>query len=109
MLENLGYHDISVACNGEVAIEKLVQAQDSGKPYEILLLDLRMPIKDGYAVIKEYKNRSWDMPKIIITTASVMDEDREKCKELGVKYFINKPVELTQLGDTMLYVSQHLE
>jgi len=109
MLENLGYHDISVACNGEIAITKLVQAQDICKPYEILLLDLRMPIKDGYAVIKEYKSRKWILPKIIVTTASVMDEDRERCKNLGVKYFINKPVELTQLGDTMLYVSHHLE
>lgn len=108
MLENLGYHDISVACNGYLAISKLVKAQEADHPYEILLLDLRMPVKDGYAVIKEFKNRSWELPKIIVTTASVMDEDRERCKELGVKYFINKPVELTQLGDTMLYVSRRV-
>ena len=108
MLQNLGYNDISVACNGEIAITKLVHGHDINKPYEILLLDLRMPNKDGYEVIKEYKRRNWLLPKIIVTTASVMDDDRQRCKNLGVKYFINKPVQLTQLGETMLYVSHNL-
>lgn len=108
MLERLGYKDIDVAENGQIAIEKIIKARASNEPYEILLLDLRMPIKDGYAVIKEHQLRGWTLPKIIVVTASIMDVDREQCKKKGIKYFINKPIEFTQLNEVMLYVCERL-
>ena len=108
MLEKLGYKDVDVAENGQIAIEKLSKAHASNETYEILLLDLRMPIKDGYAVINEHQLRGWALPKIIVVTASVMDVDREQCKKKGIKYFINKPIELSQLNEVMLYVSERL-
>lgn len=105
MLKNLGYSNITTSKNGSEAIEKLQTAQLTGSPYEILLLDLRMPIKNGYDVILEYQKRKWTLPKIIVLTASIMDKDRKKCQNLNVKYFLNKPIEFTQLEQVMLYVS----
>lgn len=108
MLKNLGYWDITTAADGQATIEKLSAAHASNSSYEILLLDLRMPIKDGYDVILEHQKQGWDLPKIVVVTASIMTEDRERCKNLGVKYFINKPIELTQLSDVMLYVTARM-
>lgn len=105
MLETQGYWDITTASNGQCAMDKLSHAHESGNSYEILLLDLRMPVKDGYDVIAEYKRRGWILPKIVVVTASIMECDRKKCREIGVRYFLNKPIEMSQLGEVMLYVS----
>ena len=74
-------------------------------PYQVLLLDLRMPKWDGFDVIKAIKKKGWDMPKIVVITASVMEEDRNRCKDLGIKYFINKPIEIKQLKEVMLHIT----
>ena len=108
MLESLGYWDITTASNGQDAIDKLSHAHSSGNNFEILLLDLRMPIRDGYDVIGEHKKQGWTLPKIVVVTASIMDRDREKCKDVGVRYFLNKPIEIPQLSEVMLYVSARL-
>jgi signal transduction histidine kinase/CheY-like chemotaxis protein len=108
MLESLGYWDITTASNGQDAIDKLSHAHSNGNSFEILLLDLRMPVRDGYDVIAEHKKQGWDLPKIVVVTASIMEHDREKCKDVGVRYFLNKPIEIPQLGEVMLYVSARL-
>lgn len=105
MLEILQYENIDSAENGQDAFDLINKAQENNQSYDILLLDLRMPIMDGYGVIEAIKRRGWSLPIIIVVTASVMDSDRYKCKELGVKYFINKPIELTQLKEVMRHVS----
>ena len=86
MINDFGYKNIDECEYGEKAIDKI-----SKKEYDIILLDLRMPKKNGYEVInyiKTIKNK----PKIIVTTASVLQNERQKCKELGVSYFIDKPI-----------------
>ena len=108
MLENIGYSNITTASNGEEAIQRLSEAHKCNNHFHILLLDLRMPIKDGYEVIKEYRRNGWILPKIIVVTASIMDHDRNKCKDLGVEYFLNKPIEIPQLNEVMLYVSARI-
>jgi CheY-like chemotaxis protein len=108
MLENLSYTHIESAENGKIAIEMMENANNEGKPYEILLLDLRMPILDGYGVIQSIKEKGWNLPKIIVVSACVMDEDRYLCKTIGVKYFINKPIAMSQLKDVMLHATELL-
>ena len=105
MLEILDYNHIDIAENGCVAIDKIKEAINKNNPYGILLLDLRMPVMDGFEVIDTITKKGWSLPKIIVITASVMDEDRQKCKEIGVEYFITKPIILSQLKDVMLHVS----
>jgi len=105
MLTNIGYNNIETVENGKQAIDAIEVNIEIKEPYDILLLDLRMPIKNGYDVIRYHKDRNWNLPHIIITTACVLEEDKEKCKNMGVNFFINKPIELKQLKETMLYVS----
>ena len=105
MLENLKYTNISSAENGQIAVDMIEKSYELNEPYEILLLDLRMPIMNGYDVIDVYNKKGWNLPYIIVVTACIMDEDKEKCRNMGVNYFINKPIELKQLKEVMLHVS----
>jgi CheY-like chemotaxis protein/anti-sigma regulatory factor (Ser/Thr protein kinase) len=92
MLKELGYSNIDNAKDGEEAINKLKQ-----KSYDILILDLKMPKKDGFEVAEYIKNNSIKDVKICILTASVLENDKIKCKNLGIKYFLLKPVNMNHL------------
>lgn len=104
MIEILGYHNFNSAENGKYTLEFITESYKEEKPYDILLLDLRMPIIDGYEVIKELKHRKLKLPEIVVITASIMEEDKRKCKDMGVRYFINKPIDLGQLRDVLLHI-----
>jgi len=76
-------------------------AHKVNEPYDVLLLDLRMPILDGFSVVEHLNRRKYDIPKIAVVTASVLDQDRERCKKLGVKYFILKPINISQIRNIL--------
>ena len=105
MLEELCYNNIDEAENGKIAFDMIHKAWTENKPYDILLLDLRMPVMDGYDVINSIEKAGWKLPKIIVVTASTMDFDRKRCKDSGVRFFINKPIEMSKLKETMIHVS----
>jgi two-component system sensor histidine kinase/response regulator len=104
ILKSLGYTNVDDASDGRVAI-RMIRDSLEDNPYKIILLDLRMPVVDGYGVLEIFKLEKWKLPKIIVVTASVLDDDREKCSLLGVRYFINKPIEISNLRDIILRVS----
>lgn len=106
ILEKFGYKNVDIAENGKIAIDMIEKSHLENDPYKILLLDLRMPIMDGYEVINKHKSKGWELPHIIVVTACILEEDRDKCKDLGVEYFINKPIEMKQLKEIMFYVSE---
>lgn len=107
MLKELGYKNVDDAKNGKIAFDMIKRSVSENNPYNILLLDLRMPVMDGYDVINAISKNKWEIPKIIVVTASTMDFDREKCRDYGVKFFINKPIDMTQLKEVLLHVSSN--
>ena len=107
MLKELGYKNVDDAKNGKIAFDMIKRSVSENNPYNILLLDLRMPVMDGYDVINAISKNKWKIPKIIVVTASTMDFDREKCRDYGVKFFINKPIDMTQLKEVLLHVSSN--
>lgn len=79
-------HEADIAENGEIALKFLQQ-----NSYDILVLDLIMPVKDGFAVLKEIK----DMPSlhnlpILIASNLGQKEDIDKGLALGAKDFVIK-------------------
>lgn len=104
MLKNLKYSNIVTTENGKEAFETI--EKNISNPFDVLLLDLRMPVMDGYQVIRAIQDKGWDLPKIVVVTASVMEEDKNKCKNLGIQYFISKPIEIKQLKEVMLHVTK---
>ena len=78
---------VITAYDGEEALSKIY----SEKP-KIVLLDIKLPKKDGYEVCKEIKsNEKYWNTIIIMFTAKIFDSDRVKGLELGADYYITKP------------------
>ncbi|MCG1023188.1 ATP-binding protein [Sutcliffiella horikoshii] len=69
---------------------------------DIILMDIMMPVMDGYKAIKTIRNleKHKDVP-IIALTAKAMKGDREKCLEVGASDYISKPLKLDQLLSAM--------
>jgi len=98
-LEDMGLA-VDVASNGEEAIEALNVVHENGDvgDYDLILMDIMMPIMDGYEAMgkiramKPYK----DIP-IIALTAKAMQEDREKCISAGASEYLTKPIDVNKL------------
>ncbi len=82
---------IDVANNGQEALEKLEHAAE---PYNLILMDVQMPILDGLETTKAIRrNENWNYLPIIAMTAHAMIGDRERCLQAGMNAYISKPVQ----------------
>lgn len=97
MLNSMGFLDIDIASDGKEAIEMIEKQFIKEYFYDILILDLKMPNIDGFGVASYIKEKNYEYPKITVVTASVSDIDKERCKNLGIKYFLLKPFNMTHL------------
>jgi len=87
LLDEFGFeHDI--ANNGKIAIEKL-----QNNPYDIILMDLQMPIMNGFEATEYIRNTLHSNIPIIALTADVTTVDLAKCKAVGLNDYISKPVD----------------
>jgi signal transduction histidine kinase/ActR/RegA family two-component response regulator len=87
---------IDMAENGEEAVK--LHEENS---YALILMDIQMPILDGYEASKIIRKKDKKIP-IIAVTASAMKEDVEKTMEAGMNDHLNKPIEVTQLYQILL-------
>ena len=101
MLNSLGYKGIDTVSDGEEAVKALDREAEKGYPYDILLLDLKMPKLDGFGVAAHIAKKGYEFPKITVVTASVLDADRDRCREMGIKYFLLKPFNMTHLKSVL--------
>ncbi|MBU1014233.1 MAG: response regulator [Bacteroidetes bacterium] len=95
-LKQMG-HDVEIAINGRMAVEMY----KSGK-YDLILMDLQMPVLDGISATIEIRkfereNKVTNPIKIIAITANVLTEDKNKCFEVGMDYFMTKPFRSEEL------------
>lgn len=81
------------AFNGEEGIKIIDERQDD---YDLVILDLIMPVKDGIYVLEEMKRRNIDK-KVIIATSFNQQDTIRRLSEMGASYFILKPFELIDL------------
>ena len=89
--------DVSVASNGFEAIEAIKRANDSGVPFQLVLMDCQMPVMDGYEASQSIRTGQHgvldkDLP-IIAMTANTMSGDREKCLASGMSDYLSKPLD----------------
>ena len=104
MLNSMGYKNIDTVQNGEDAVSRIDEQFKTGKPYDILLLDLKMPKLDGFGVAEHVRMNKYSFPKIAVITASVLETDRERCKDIGIKYFLLKPFNMTHLKTVVIKI-----
>ncbi|WP_310558418.1 PAS domain S-box protein [Flavobacterium sp.] len=84
--------DFDIVNNGKLAIEKL-----QTNTYDIILMDLQMPIMNGFEATEYIRNTMQSTIPIIALTADVTTVDDLKCKELGMNDYISKPFDENQL------------
>jgi CheY-like chemotaxis protein len=90
--------------DGQQAVDAIVQGK-SGGPYDLVLMDLHMPVMDGYGATE--KIRAWEghnaLPRlpIIALTADAFEEDRQHCLAVGMDDFLTKPIALEALKAAM--------
>ena len=88
---------IDLAENGEVAV-RMVNEKD----YDLVLMDMQMPVMDGVAATKEIRsNPRFAALPIIAMTANAMDSDRELCLQAGMNDHLGKPIDPDRLFATL--------
>lgn len=95
LLKQIGIHADS-ASNGKQAVEVC-----KNKKYDLIYMDYHMPEMDGIEAAKEILKDNESPPTIVAVTASVMQEDREKCYKAGMSDFISKPVNINSIKRTL--------
>lgn len=95
-LEMLGYRADAVA-NGEEVLRAL-----HARKYDVVLMDIRMPVIDGVEATRRIRSRiDGPQPFIAAVTASALKGDREKYLEAGMDAYISKPVDALRLAETL--------
>ncbi|MBT6095460.1 MAG: PAS domain S-box protein [Rhodospirillaceae bacterium] len=98
ILQNAGF-SVDVAANGRIGVDHIAAAD--GK-YGAVLMDLQMPVMDGYEATATIRaNPAFDDLPIIAMTAHALVEERERCLEAGMVDHVSKPVDARQLIDTI--------
>jgi len=95
MFKRIGY-EIDIAENGAVALTMIRQ-----KKYDIVFMDIMMPIKDGYETTQELRQSNFTTP-IVAMTATATDEDRLKALNAGMDDYLSKPVTLPTLKNLLM-------
>ncbi|MEO8053384.1 MAG: response regulator, partial [Acidobacteriota bacterium] len=98
ILRKKGFH-IDVASDGREALSKLdASLEGSNRPYNVVLMDVQMPVLDGLETTRIVRlNSRWDRLPIIAMTAHAMNGDRERCLQAGMNSYVSKPIQPAHL------------
>lgn len=92
--------EVDVAVNGQDALEKL---HSPGSYYDVVLMDIQMPIMDGISATRQIRSESiFDDLPIIAVTANAMRDEREICLQAGMQEYLVKPIDRTALLDSLV-------
>jgi PAS domain S-box-containing protein len=85
--------EVVIATNGEEAVD-VVSKDDT---IDCVLMDIMMPVMDGYEATSQIRKMGKHKLPIIALTAKAMKGDREKCLEAGLSDYLSKPIDIVQL------------
>jgi PAS domain S-box-containing protein len=101
MLRQLGYEAV-VAANGVELLDALEKAE-----YDLVLLDIQMPVMDGIEAARELRRRGFTRVRLVALTADVTSETRHACAEVGIDEFLSKPVKIEALAAVLARAEAH--
>ncbi|MET0969198.1 MAG: response regulator [Tardiphaga sp.] len=104
LLTRLG-HSAVIATNGDEALESWLASDSAGTPYDLVLMDIQMPQRDGIETTKMIRAREAGRrvrrTPILALTANTLVDDRYACFEAGMDGFLVKPLDREKLADAL--------
>jgi CheY-like chemotaxis protein len=107
----MGYQ-IEIVENGQLALDAIAAAKERGQPFDVVLLDVQMPVLDGLETSRKLcelypdeKQRPW----MIAMTANAMQGDREECLAAGMDDYLSKPIRAVGVGEALRRAAGELE
>ena len=102
------YGECDVTVDGMEAVDAFMLALEEGEPYDLVCLDIMMPVMDGITAAGKIRSSgrpdSADIP-IIAMTANAFAEDAKKCMEAGMNANLAKPLDVKKLMSTIARLS----
>ena len=92
--------DVTVVDNGKFALDAALAARDEGNPFDVILMDIQMPVMDGYEAVGQLRRKGYT-GSIIALTANAMAGDRQKCINAGCDDYATKPIDRKKLIATI--------
>lgn len=91
ILTRAGAHPSAVE-NGRLAVDAVRTAIEANRPFEAILLDMQMPVMDGYSAAREIRKLGFNGP-LLAVTADTTERARIGCLEAGCDEYLTKPVD----------------
>jgi len=91
---------VEVAENGALALDRALAARAAGQPFDLILMDMQMPVMDGYEATQRLRREGIRQP-IVAITAHAMPGERERCIAAGCDEFLAKPIPRSSLINTL--------
>ena len=88
--------EVAVADNGQIARDLALEADRAGRPFHVVLMDMQMPVLDGYLATQQLRDAGYSGP-IIAVTAHAMRDDRQRCLDVGCNDYTVKPIDRRKL------------
>jgi CheY-like chemotaxis protein len=98
--------DIDEAEDGSIAVNKLIQ--NGAGYYNVVLMDIQMPIMDGYTAartIRSFEDKNLANIPIIALSANAFDEDKQKSLDAGMNAHLAKPIDVNELVHTLAMIA----
>ncbi|TWU46627.1 hybrid sensor histidine kinase/response regulator [Rubripirellula reticaptiva] len=87
---------VHIAEDGRQAVDMVFNAQTSGKPFDLVLMDLQMPVLDGMSAVIMLRDQGCEVP-VIALTADAMKGTRDKLLDAGFNEYLSKPLDAKSL------------
>jgi signal transduction histidine kinase/CheY-like chemotaxis protein/HPt (histidine-containing phosphotransfer) domain-containing protein len=91
---------VTIVPDGQQAVQEANGALLAGKSYDVILMDMQMPVLDGYGATSKLRQTGYRGP-IVAITAHAMAGDRERCEAAGCDDYLSKPVDRMKLTATV--------
>jgi PAS domain S-box-containing protein len=95
ILERAGC-EVTIGENGKVGVDLALEACDRDEPFDVILMDVQMPVLDGYEATRLLRSRGYAGP-IIALTAHAFPAERQRCMAAGCDDFATKPIDRFKL------------